>query len=103
MTQKNSNNQSKKPINIILVILVTLLSLVQILLSNRMATWGKRLKDLEEEVAKVQDENSKLELAIVSNGRLYQLAEEAKSLGFVESPPVINLTSQVPVALKSLR
>lgn len=101
MTQKKSNNKPKKPLNIILIVLVVLLSLVQILLSNRIATEGRHLKDLEEEMVKVQEDNSQLELEIVSNGRLHQLAEKAKSLGFIKNPPIINLTSQVPVALSS--
>lgn len=102
MTQKDLNNKSKRLLNIILIVLVVLLSLVQIFLSNRIATWGKHLKDTEEEIVRVQEDNFRLELEIVSNGRLHQLAQEAKALGFIKNPPIINLTSQVPVALKPL-
>jgi cell division protein FtsL len=80
---------------------VVFLGIAQIYLSNRLATWGRQLNQLEQETAQLEENNKEFKSEIASLGCLTKLTDAAQKKGFVANPPVLNLSSKIPVALKT--
>jgi len=80
-------------------VLVAILSLAQIYLSNRLATYGRNLKLIEKEIALIEERNSQVKSETASRGGLAKLEDMALEKGFNKNPMVKNLSSKVPVAL----
>ena len=82
-------------------VLVVFLGIAQIYLSNRLATWGRQLNQLEQEITQREEDNREFKSEIASLGCLTKLTDAAQKKGFVKDPPVLNLSSKIPVALKT--
>jgi len=75
------------------------LGLLQIYLSNRLATKGKKLTVYEKEINLIKEENKRLKSEIASLGCLNKLTLAASEKGFIKEPHIVNLSTKVPVAL----
>ena len=95
MTRQVKNHQIKKHVsrltsNHILVIFLAILIGSQVWLSNRLATAGQQLSDLEEKAVALEEENRKLLSANVNELSLRELAQVAEKMGFVQPEKIIN-------------
>lgn len=79
--------------------LVLILSLIQLLISHRLATTGEVVKELETKAAQVEQENAIFKEEISQKGSLTEVSQKAEQLGLVRTSSVFYLTSQIPVAL----
>lgn len=82
-----------------LVVLAMTLVVGQIILSNRLATKGKQLTQLEQEMETLSAENKRLHTAQAEQVSLSELADSAKTKGFIKNPPVVVLPQDQTVAL----
>lgn len=91
-----------KTIEVFLPITAILLLIMQVVLSNELTTYGKKVGELEKEVQFAQDENEALEIAVASSSALLTLREKAVVLGFVDpsTKQILNLTPVAPVAIR---
>lgn len=84
--------------NHLLPIFLAILIGVQVYFSNKIATEGEKLKFLEQEVIRLEDENQKLLAQNVNNISLYELAQKAQEFGFVEPEEIVNFSSDTSIA-----
>jgi len=89
----------KHQLTFIVIILVLILSLVQLLISHRLATTGEVVKKLEVRASQIEQENAFLEEEISQKGSLSEVSQKAEQLGLVRTSSILYLTSQIPVAL----
>lgn len=91
-----------KCIGILLPIAAVVMIVLQVVVSNELATLGKKLGQLDQNVKLESDINEALRTEVASASSLLVLRDRAELLGFVEptSKQVISLTSEIPVALK---
>ncbi|MFZ5366449.1 MAG: hypothetical protein ACOZBZ_04160 [Patescibacteria group bacterium] len=80
--------------------MVLFLAFAKLLFANMLSTTGLRLANLSEQVSAVSAENSLLEEEIVKFSSLSRISSEAANLGFGKPSLVVNLTPEVPVALR---
>lgn len=80
--------------------LVLTLALAKIFFSNMLSTTGGKIAMLGKEASKLDLENSLLGEEIVKLSSLSRISSEAEKLGFGKPTKVLNLTSEIPVALK---
>jgi len=80
-------------------VLIIALGILQVYFSNSLSCEGRSLKDLENKIEAISEENDLLKGEIVSYGGLSSLKEKAEELGYIEKPRVVNLTGEMPVAL----
>lgn len=80
--------------------MVLILALVQLFVSQRLATAGEEVRQLETEAAQLENENRILADEIGKMGSLSMISSKARDLGLVRTTQVFHLTPQVPVALK---
>ena len=75
--------------------------MLQVVISNELATLGKRLGQLDTQVSYEADLNEALSTEVASASSLLVLRERAQKLGFVEptATQIMSLTLEVPVAL----
>lgn len=90
---------------ILLPITAVVLLVFQVIISNELATLGKKLGQLDVDVRLVSDVRESLSIEVASASSLMALRERALSQGFVEptSKQIMNLSLQVPVALDTSR
>lgn len=102
--KKQNQRQSLKKCRFILFIcagLIFSLSLTKLLLSNRAATWGQELEEIQLTTSGVKKRNQELLLTLKQkNGSLAQLQEQAQNLGFVDKPQYLYLSPNSNVAQK---
>lgn len=86
---------------ILLPITALVLLIVQVIISNELATLGKKMATLDREVRIETEAKESLTIAVASASSLLQLRERALAEGFVEptTKQILNLSLQVPVAL----
>ena len=86
---------------ILLPITAVILLVFQVIISNELATLGKKLGQLDVDVRLVSDVRESLSIEVASASSLLALRERALSQGFVEptNKQIMNLSLQVPVAL----
>jgi cell division protein FtsL len=92
----------RKPSKLIFLtgIIIALLFVLQIINFNRYATWGEKLKTLENQERILKIENERLEKEITEASSLSSVKKRAESLGFRKASSYLYLTSEIPVALK---
>lgn len=92
----------KKPLLIVVLFILIIigLSVVRVLLTNRLSTTGIELENLQAKVEMYKKENTLLEEKVLDASSLLTLSKKAKSLGFVESKSQIFLTNPLPLALR---
>lgn len=92
----------KKPKLLILItILITGLSLTQLVISHGLATTGGKMRQLEEKASALTEQNRILTEEINQMGSLTHVASEAQKLGLIEANQIFHLSPQVPVALEN--
>jgi len=79
------------------------LSLVQLVISHRLATLGGSMRQLEEKQTYLAEENKKLSEEINQMGSLSLVASKAEEIGLAKAKKVLHLTPQIPVALDTLK
>ncbi len=90
-----------KILEMIIPVVAIVLVVTQVIVSNELATLGKRLGELEDGVRIEADVKESLEIQVASASSLLTLRDRALTLGFVEPSPkqILNLSLEVPVAL----
>lgn len=85
---------------IILPITAVILLIVQVIISNELATLGKQMGQLDAKVRLESDVHESLAIEVASASSLLTLRERAAAIGFMEpsTKQIMNLTLQVPVA-----
>ena len=91
MVSRKQNHNQKSYFNYLLIVFIALLLGVQVYISNKIATSGKRLNELEHQAMVLEEDNRKLLAENVESLSLYNLYQKAEELGFVESEEVVNL------------
>ena len=93
--------QTKKFFNLVkfFLFLIVVLALVQIYVSHRLATAGKRVAELENTALAISEKNQQLREEISCLGSLAVVSEKARHLGFKTTSEIVYLTPKVPVAL----
>ncbi|NMB57061.1 hypothetical protein GYA19_03940 [Candidatus Beckwithbacteria bacterium] len=91
--RENNKITSRFSINHFLIIILAFLVGAQVILSNKVATKGQLLSQLEDQAVVLEEENQKLLSANVDDLSLNQLSKYAQQLGFVEPEEVINLST----------
>lgn len=82
----------------ILTCIVITLLLVQVAVSNRLATTGVRVSIVEEEIQSLSQQNTNLAVQIASASALMTLKEKAANLGFTKAIKPIYLSQDLPIA-----
>lgn len=91
--------KKKNKLICLIVGLVLLLAGFQLVITQRLAAAGEKVKQLEARAIQVESANLLLEEEIAQTGSLTLLIQKAQKLGFVRTSQVIHLTPQLPVAL----
>jgi cell division protein FtsL len=79
---------------------MVILFILQIINFNRFATWGEKLKRLENEAEALKEKNENLKKEITKKSTLSVVKNQAEKLDFTKVSSYLYLTPQVPVALK---
>jgi len=79
--------------NYILLLFLFFVIIAQVYSSNKLATVGAQIDQLETQAQKLEDENRKLLAENVSELSLSELKIKAQELGFVEPELILNLSS----------
>lgn len=66
---------------ILTLVLVVLLGATQLVLANEMSTEGQKIRELEEQKFKLENENRALEKEVAGLGSLARVQKEAEGLG----------------------
>lgn len=92
----------KKPISFITFLTCTILflSIVQVVVSNRLSTAGTTLGKLQDEIKQYGTKNALLSEKLLIASSLMQIASSAANLGFVEGKSSVILTNPLPLAVK---
>ena len=87
---------------IVMPILTIILIVIQVVVSNELASLGKKLGKLDTEISFAQDVYADLSTQVASASSLSTLRERALGMGFREptQAQIIALTPEVPVALR---
>jgi len=79
--------------------LVIVLLILQVIVSNRLATTGLKISQIETNIEKLRQGNADLNQQIASASALLTIQDEAKKLGFVKTSKPVYLSQDLPVAL----
>jgi cell division protein FtsL len=92
----------RKPILCIFILFITIivLSLVQVIVSNRLTTTGIELSKIQIQIADLKRENTVLSEKLLVVSSYDTIASQAATLGFVESKKQLFLSAPQPMALK---
>lgn len=88
--------------SLIVYLLVVVLSILQIVISNRLSNFGKKIDSLRKETSRLTLENEMTRKKIASSSSVVTLMNEAKNLGFNQKAEVIYLEDLYQVAQNSL-
>ncbi len=75
-------------------ILVVLLVVVELLVTNELAGFGKRLAETDRAIDIVKEKNQLMNEKIASLSSLLTISEKARNLGFTTTPLVITLGAE---------
>lgn len=78
----------------ILPFFVVILLVVEILVTNELAGFGKRVSQIDRSIDTLQEENQLLQEKVASLSSLLTIEDKSKALGFISSPPVITIGAQ---------
>lgn len=84
---------------IALGIVVICLLVIQVLVSNRLATSGSTIDQVESQIGEISQTNSALEEKIASYSAFTTLKIRAEALGFIKPVTPVYLSPDLPVAL----
>ena len=84
----------------ILFSFVILLSVLQIVVSNQLATTGIALGKIDDALKVYKEENEIIREKLLISSSLFQIASKAASLGFVEKKSQVVFIGSLPLAIK---
>ena len=84
----------------LVVIILFVLAATKIIVSNRLATFGQRLSQIDQEKIILKKEKSLLEGKIYQLSGLDNIYRRAEELGFVQTNSIVYFNREVPVALR---
>ncbi len=92
----------KKPLSFIsfLVGIIIFLTVLQVVVSNRLSTTGFTLSKIQEEIISLRVENTRLAEQVLSDSSLTNVSSQAASLGFIEAKNPFFVSPQLPLARK---
>lgn len=92
----------KKPISFItfLTCTIVILSVIQVVVSNRLSTTGAALGNLQDDIQQYKTQNSLLSEEFLSLSSFEYIASQAAELGFTQKTASIVLTYPLPLAVK---
>lgn len=82
------------------ILLIVILSVGQVVVSNRISTSGAILSRLESAIKTYEKENYILSERLFLTSSLTNIASSAAELGFVSEKSQVSLTSPLPLAIK---
>lgn len=88
--------------SLVIYSLVVVLAILQIIISNRLSNFGKKINILEKETSKLTLENEMIKKKTASSSSIATLMREAEDLGFKQKAQVIYLEELYQVAQNSL-
>lgn len=77
-----------------LPILAVVLLIVEILVTNELAGFGKKVAQTDGAIDTLKEENQLLQEKVASLSSLLTIEEKARALGFVATPAVVTLGAQ---------
>ncbi len=83
-----------------LLFVIIILSVVQVVVSNKLSTAGITLGQMDDRIATLKNENNILQSKLLTKESYINIASSASSLGFVEEKSSILLSRFTPLALK---
>ncbi|MDO8621238.1 MAG: hypothetical protein Q7R31_03070 [Candidatus Levybacteria bacterium] len=83
-----------------LVLVIVFLSIVQVVVSNRLSTTGPLFSKIEEETNFYKRENLLLSERLLTSSSLNNIALKAEALGFIEGKTKFIVTASLPLALR---
>jgi cell division protein FtsL len=84
----------------LVIFLVVILAVTKIIVSNRLATFGQRLTQIDQEKIDQKKEKSLLEEKIYQSTSLESVLGRAQTLGFERAQQIVYYGQDVPVALR---
>lgn len=90
----------KKPLSFIAIIvgIVVFLSVLQVVVSNKLSTTGVVLGRYQDEIKQYETENTILAQKLLVSTSLQSIASQAAELGFIETTQKLVLSASVPLA-----
>lgn len=85
---------------IILSSLIICLLILQVIVSNRLTTNGGKIKQTENEITQLQENNARLSQTIASSSALLVIKKRAAEQGFTKPIQVVYLSKDQPIALE---
>lgn len=86
-----------------MAVLVILLAVTELFISHRLATAGEAVRELEKRAESLEKENQIIKEEVALSGSLIGLPARAEKLGLIKADRIVSYTSEIPVALNSLR
>lgn len=83
-----------------LFLLILVLSVVQVIVSNRLSTTGTILGKLQDDISQYKKENAILREKVLVTSSLDHIASSAAELGFTQIKTHVFLSAPVPIALQ---
>ena len=83
-----------------MIILVIALAVIKLIVSNRFATFGQRLTQIDQEKTDLKKKKILLEEEVYQLTNLERIKEEARELGFGQEREIVYYGLDVPVALR---
>lgn len=83
-----------------IIFTVIFLSVVQVIVSNRLSTTGTTLAQFEEEIMFYKKENSLLRERLLMASSLTHIASTAGEIGFVKNKSQVFFTTPLPLAVR---
>lgn len=87
-------------VSLLVILAVLTLSLVQIVISHHLSTSGEKVRQMEDRITFLEQENRILNGEISTVGSLSSISVKASELGLVRTSQIQHFTPQIPVALK---
>lgn len=90
------------PIFKLLILTLIFLGVFQVIVSNKLATAGERLSQIDEEIKALKEENEGLKKEIAISSSLATIAKKAEKSGFLKVENFLYFTEE-PFAFKNSR
>ncbi|KKS98578.1 MAG: hypothetical protein UV73_C0001G0099 [Candidatus Gottesmanbacteria bacterium GW2011_GWA2_43_14] len=91
-------NKTEKFIKIASLTVAVLSIAVHVVLFNYDSTYGRKYREINSEIERMETENLILSQKIASSSSIASIAQKAETLGFNSSPQVVSLAKPQPIA-----
>ncbi len=91
-----------KMLYVVMPLVAIILVVTQVVVSNELASLGKKLGKLDSEISFAQDVHEDLSTQVASASSLFALRDRAQAMGFSEptQSQIVALSPETPVALR---